>query len=1192
MDENEKLISKSNLGIVLDAMKTKFDEVPDSLADLSQDSTHRTVTDAEKEEWNGKYRKPSGGIPSTDLQQNLQDKINQKHIIDGYYNSSDGKFYADSSYSQEISGDSNKLYISIDTNTIYRWELNQFILIESQPEIFWCEYGTTTFTEILEAYNAGKRILCIYKEGRRVTVIMSLTYEYNGREFHFSCVFGGGLEVYSTSIDYIDGWNEIYTDQIPLYLSDLEEDEEHRTVTDVEKSKWNSIQTRLIDDVKQNGTSIVSNKIANIVLETSLGLDSNNAATATAVRSFVNSSINSLAAFYITSNEEGDAFENRFLLAAGPWYYAGALRAPTQNDYAIVTADDTHDGKTARYLYTGTRWSFQYTFDVTFTQAQLDAMNSGITSALRQTYDTHLADTDTHVTASDKSRWNSKTEPIPSWPTKPWSIVSQNPLTISIDGDDLLTWQDARYDIYVFEVLESIDPSLLDVGFLGCNIAFVDGAYYIKASRHAIITNDDGTFIIVGEEDDDENIVFSLIRVPDKLSDLSGDNLHRLVTDAEKATWNAKQEALPSGQIGDGLVWDGTSWVKTNTVRKEIITDETVDCSSDNNKAWIGKLSGPLLLLDGDMYDIEINDDTYENLVCYTDLIPYIGDMMLTELPFCSFSLNPGAIFLKKETYASGNYNIKIMHHIPNKISIINTDSNAQNGTEKYSTKEGYNTEASGESAHAEGGHTTASGTSSHAEGVWSVASGARSHAEGWQTTAAGDNSHAEGVGTYAGSNRQHVQGESNVVDNNNVYADIVGAGTSSAKKNIEATTWTGDKRLKGDVYVHCNDDSTGGDKLATLNDIPVIPETDEVDEIAIDDVPTTNSTNLVTSGGVKSALDGKENKSPEIVLEISQIISQDPLIFELTQAQYNIAADTDYSNVFIDASSIGLGTIAAPKSIANGYISGSAIIPFGGVGGPSDNRMYSYFINPEYYLYVWYQSFSDINSDVVTESHLTAALSEKQDISPTITVDASQIISMDPVRVELTEAQFDIFSNVLIPSIVVLVPAMELEITFNAYQDWQRTTILTTAGGLTAWTLRHLSHFADYEVELVIDYCAYTVYEDGRLVKFSQDELHSAVPGADYVAPPSIVTSGTAITLADNTEYKLSGVTTLDITFPASGAYSCWMTITTDATTAPTITFPASALFVGTKPSFGVGETWKIFIEDGVIVAGKAVST
>lgn len=42
-------------------------DVPTSLADLADDSTHRTVTDAEKAAWNAKYTKPSGGIPATDL---------------------------------------------------------------------------------------------------------------------------------------------------------------------------------------------------------------------------------------------------------------------------------------------------------------------------------------------------------------------------------------------------------------------------------------------------------------------------------------------------------------------------------------------------------------------------------------------------------------------------------------------------------------------------------------------------------------------------------------------------------------------------------------------------------------------------------------------------------------------------------------------------------------------------------------------------------------------------------------------------------------------------------------------------------------------------------------------------------------------------------------------------------------------
>lgn len=41
--------------------------IPDALADLADDATHRLVTDAEKTTWNAKYAKPSSGIPASDL---------------------------------------------------------------------------------------------------------------------------------------------------------------------------------------------------------------------------------------------------------------------------------------------------------------------------------------------------------------------------------------------------------------------------------------------------------------------------------------------------------------------------------------------------------------------------------------------------------------------------------------------------------------------------------------------------------------------------------------------------------------------------------------------------------------------------------------------------------------------------------------------------------------------------------------------------------------------------------------------------------------------------------------------------------------------------------------------------------------------------------------------------------------------
>ncbi len=116
-------------------------------------------------------------------------------------------------------------------------------------------------------------------------------------------------------------------------------------------------------------------------------------------KAFVNSSINNSAAFYITFNAQGNAFSTRAsLLNATKFYSGGKTRVPTQNDYATVLADESQpkgvDGTypTTRYSYqtdtqNGTypngQWDFQYVVNNTsLTQAQVDAINSGITAIL------------------------------------------------------------------------------------------------------------------------------------------------------------------------------------------------------------------------------------------------------------------------------------------------------------------------------------------------------------------------------------------------------------------------------------------------------------------------------------------------------------------------------------------------------------------------------------------------------------------------------------------------------------------------------------------------------------------------------------------------------------------------------------------------------------------------------------------
>lgn len=91
-------------------------------------------------------------------------------------------------------------------------------------------------------------------------------------------------------------------------------------------------------------------------------------ASVTAIKNFVNSSISSSTA----------TFRGNFATYALLEAYAGDKH---NNDYAVVSADETHSGQTSRYKYNGTSWVYEYKVnDAPFSQSQMNAINSGIDS--------------------------------------------------------------------------------------------------------------------------------------------------------------------------------------------------------------------------------------------------------------------------------------------------------------------------------------------------------------------------------------------------------------------------------------------------------------------------------------------------------------------------------------------------------------------------------------------------------------------------------------------------------------------------------------------------------------------------------------------------------------------------------------------------------------------------------------------
>lgn len=82
-------------------------------------------------------------------------------------------------------------------------------------------------------------------------------------------------------------------------------------------------------------------------------------------------------------------------------------------------------------------------------------------------------------------------------------------------------------------------------------------------------------------------------------------------------------------------------------------------------------------------------------------------------------------------------------------------------------------------------------------------------------------------------------------------------------------------------------------------------------------------------------------------------------------------------------------------------------------------------------------------------------------------------------------------------------------------------------------------------------------------------------------------ISEGPYITLADNTEYRLTDVTTLKLSYPV-GDFESWMRLNFAESGTITVTLPAGTGYIGTAPDFKNGETWELSFKDKVLAAQK----
>ena len=145
---------------------------------------------------------------------------------------------------------------------------------------------------------------------------------------------------------------------------------------------------------------------------------------------------------------------------------------------------------------------------------------------------------------------------------------------------------------------------------------------------------------------------------------------------------------------------------------------------------------------------------------------------------------------------------------------------------EKVSVYFGY---ALGIASHLEGFTTIATGTAEHVSGKFNIPSVTYPDWEANTSYAVDDCVSRSGYGyrcIEANADDYFNSSKWQVIYNTSNNAVVVGNGTHyNNRSNAYALTWEGDGRYAGDVYVGCNNDSTGGIKLAKVSDIPTMSE-------------------------------------------------------------------------------------------------------------------------------------------------------------------------------------------------------------------------------------------------------------------------------------------------------------------------------------------------------------------------------
>ena len=129
--------------------------------------------------------------------------------------------------------------------------------------------------------------------------------------------------------------------------------------------------------------------------------------------------------------------------------------------------------------------------------------------------------------------------------------------------------------------------------------------------------------------------------------------------------------------------------------------------------------------------------------------------------------------------------------------------------------------------------------------------------------------------------------------------------------------------------------------------------------------------------------------------------------------------------------------------------------------------------------------------------------------------------------------------------------------------------------------------------LQTILNYMVYPAVEKAHehnnksILDHFSDSNGALKYNGNFIIPQKISDGSSYITLADNTEYRLTNVTSLHPSYP-EGTFECWMRLTFAASGTITVTLPADTKYIGAAPDFKNGETWELSFKDKVLAAQK----